>query len=512
MGTHNWIFFLLVLVVLSVLFVNGEGGIFKVKHKYGSHGGTFEVKNKFGSEGGIFRVKHKLGSEANRSLKDLTGHDKNRHGRLLAAIDIPLGGDGKATGTGLYYTKLAIGTPPQDYFLHVDTGSDILWVNCVNCFPFCAINTDIDDLTLKRYNPKNSSTSGLVPCSGGFCTDFNKAPIPGCSSGDICRYGIQYGDGSGSDGYFVKDVVGYDQVSGNLRTTTENSSIIFGCGTRQTGNLASSSGALDGLIGFGASDASMVSQLASSGKVKKKFAHCLDGKNGGGIFAIGDVVQPTLKSTPLVPNATHYKVNMEFVQVGNKVLDIPKQVFEAGNRTGTIIDSGTTLTYLPGEIFDPLRQMILTSQANLSIHLVDDLLECFIFDKSIDDSFPTITFGFKNSLQLKVYPHDYLIPYKNEWCFGLQDSGKLKSDAVDYFIILGDLVLTNKLVIYDLENQVLGLSDYNCSSTIGLKDEVSGDVNQVGWHNLSSSSARYHMDFGMVIKLLLLSFVLYNCV
>jgi hypothetical protein len=32
------------------------------------------------------------------------------------------------------------------------------------------------------------------------------------------------------------------------------------------------------------------------------FAHCLDGINGGGIFAIGHVVQPKVNVTPLVPN------------------------------------------------------------------------------------------------------------------------------------------------------------------------------------------------------------------
>ncbi|KAI3989522.1 hypothetical protein MKX01_035284 [Papaver californicum] len=473
---------LVVLVIFSNVFVNGEGGIFKVKHKFGS--------------------------EAYRSLKDLAVHDKNRHGRLLAAIDIPLGGDGKPTGTGLYYTKLAIGSPSKDYYLHVDTGSDILWVNCVQCSP-CAKDTDIDDLTLKLYDPKISSTAELVPCSGGFCTEFNKAPVPGCSSNGVCAYGLQYGDGSGSVGYFVKDVIGFDQVSGDLQTTIGNASISFGCGLEQTGNLALSTGALDGLIGFGASSTSMLSQLAASGKVKKKFAHCLDGKNGGGIFAIGDVVQPILKTTPLVPNASHYNVNMESVQVGNTILNIPKQVFEAG----AIIDSGTTLTYLPGAIFDPLRRMILTSQANLSIHLVDNLLECFKFDKSIDDSFPSVTFGFENSLELNVYPHDYLVPYNNEWCFGWQDSEKLQSNAVKDLIILGDLVLTNKLVLYDLENQVLGLSDYNCSSTIGLKDETTGAVNQVGSHDLSSSRARFHMDFGRVMKLFLLSLImLYSCI
>lgn len=72
------------------------------------------------------------------------------------------------------------------------------------------------------------------------------------------------------------------------------------CGARQSGNLGSSDEALDGILGFGKSNSSIISQLASSGKVKKMFAHCLDGDNGGGIFAIGHVVQPKVNSTPLI--------------------------------------------------------------------------------------------------------------------------------------------------------------------------------------------------------------------
>lgn len=60
--------------------------------------------------------------------------------------------------------------------------------------------------------------------------------------------------------------------------------------------------ALDGLVGFGKSNSSMISQLASSGKVRKMFSHCLDGQNGGGIFAIGRVVQSKLNTTPMVLN------------------------------------------------------------------------------------------------------------------------------------------------------------------------------------------------------------------
>ena len=55
----------------------------------------------------------------------------------------------------------------------------------------------------------------------------------------------------------------------------------------------------------------MISQLASTGKVKRMFAHCLDGVNGGGIFAIGHVVEPKVNTTPLVSNqyVLSYSVN-----------------------------------------------------------------------------------------------------------------------------------------------------------------------------------------------------------
>lgn len=78
--------------------------------------------------------------------------------------------------------------------------------------------------------------------------------------------------------------------------------VSFSCGARQSGDLGSDDDALDGILGFGKSNSSILSQLASSGKVKKMFAHCLDGVNGGGIFAMGHVVQPKVNTTPLMPN------------------------------------------------------------------------------------------------------------------------------------------------------------------------------------------------------------------
>jgi hypothetical protein len=54
----------------------------------------------------------------------------------------------------------------------------------------------------------------------------------------------------------------------------------------------------------------VLSQLAASGMVKRIFSHCLDKSNGGGIFSIGEVVEPKINMTSLVPRM--YVQNLSF--------------------------------------------------------------------------------------------------------------------------------------------------------------------------------------------------------
>ncbi|KAM3192613.1 hypothetical protein ACQJBY_069680 [Aegilops geniculata] len=108
---------LLLLIALSAALAPGRAaatGVFEVRRKFPRHAGS-------GPGGG----KH---------LAGLRAHDARRHGRsLAAAVDLPLGGNGLPTETGLYFTQIGIGTPAKSYYVQVDTGSDILWVNCVSC-------------------------------------------------------------------------------------------------------------------------------------------------------------------------------------------------------------------------------------------------------------------------------------------------------------------------------------------------------------------------------------------
>nr|AJA74402.1 aspartic protease [Cicer arietinum] len=453
----------------------------------------------------VFPVQRKF-KGPHESLDAIKAHDARRHGRFLSAVDVPLGGNGLPSSTGLYYTKIGLGSPAKDFYVQVDTGSDILWVNCVGCTA-CPKKSGLGmDLTL--YDPNDSNTSNVVSCDDDFCTSTYDGPISGCKQDMSCPYSITYGDGSTTSGSYVKDSLTFDRVNGNLHTVPENGSVVFGedclctivgrpvlysawlsffvdsedclctivgrpvlysawlsffvdsedclctivgrpvlysawlsffvdsedclctivgrpvlysawlsffvdrCGAKQSGTLSSSSEeALDGIIGFGQANSSVLSQLAASGKVKRIFSHCLDSINGGGIFSIGQVMQPKFNITPLVPRMAHYNVILKDMEVDGESIQLPTDLFGSGNGRGTIIDSGTTLAYLPASVYDQLVTRILARQPGLKLLLVEEQFTCFHYSDNFDEGFPTVKFYFEG-LSLTVYAHDYLFLYK----------------------------------------------------------------------------------------------------
>ncbi|CAN6270636.1 unnamed protein product [Urochloa humidicola] len=453
---------------------------------------------------GVFQVRRKFPPGGGGNIAALRAHDGRRHGRLLAAADVPLGGLGLPTDTGLYYTEIKLGTPPRTYYVQVDTGSDILWVNCISC-DRCPRKSGLGlDLTL--YDPKASSTGNEVSCNQEFCAATYGGKLPGCSANVPCEYKVVYGDGSSTTGFFITDTLQFDQVTGDGQTQPGNGSVTFGCGAQQGGDLGASNQALDGIIGFGQANTSMLSQLAAAGKVKKIFSHCLDTINGGGIFAIGDVVQPKVKTTPLIADMPHYNVNLKSIDVGGTALQLPAHVFETGDKKGTIIDSGTTLTYLPELVFKEVMLAVFNKHQDITFHDVQNFL-CFQYSGSVDDGFPTITFHFEDDLALHVYPHEYFFANGNDvYCVGFQNGGSQSKDGRD-IVLMGDLVLSNKLVVYDLENQVIGWTDYNCSSSIKVKDDKTGATHTVNSHDISSSSSGWRFQLPKSLVLLLVTVV-----
>ncbi|MFS7905934.1 putative nepenthesin [Helianthus anomalus] len=228
------------------------------------------------------------------------------------------------------------------------------------------------------YDPNDSFTGKLVTCDEEICKDINGA---GCKANTSCLYDKSYGDGSNGMGYLVKDLVQYDSVSGDFETRLENASVTFGCRTN------SSFDGLDGILGFGKSNASVLSQLVSLG-VKRMFAHCLGSYNSGGIFAIGHVVQPKVNSTHLIPGEEHFTSYVMGIEVGGEFLNLLNGIVE---KRMAIIDSGASL--------------ILAVHSD--IYVLHDTVTCIG---------RRVTFHFEKSLSLKVDPDDYLFRYVSILC------------------------------------------------------------------------------------------------
>ena len=54
----------------------------------------------------------------------------------------------------------------------------------------------------------------------------------------------------------------------------------------------------------------------------------------------------------------HYNVIMKAIEVGGDVLQLPTDTFDSGEGKGTIIDSGTTLAYLPDVVYESLMAKV----------------------------------------------------------------------------------------------------------------------------------------------------------
>jgi hypothetical protein len=125
----------------------------------------------------------------------------------------------------LYYAKVKLGTPLIEFYVQIDTGSDLLWVSCSSCNG--CLQTSGLQIELKSFNPIYSSTSSSITCSGPRCNS-------GTCSGknNQCSYNIQYGKvgvtSGETSGYYVSDRVDFATISQGSVTQDSSAPIVFG--------------------------------------------------------------------------------------------------------------------------------------------------------------------------------------------------------------------------------------------------------------------------------------------
>ncbi|CAJ2662423.1 unnamed protein product [Trifolium pratense] len=404
---------------------------------------------------------------------------RDTHRRILksssnSSVAFDVDGTNFYNPLGLYYTTVMLGTPPVEFHLQIDTGSDVLWVSCSSCKD-CPQTSGLE-IELHFFDPMNSSTSSLIPCSDQRCNSIIQSSDATCSSkNNRCSYSIHYGNLSGTSGYYVSDQIHFVSISKGFLTTNSSAPILFGCSNKRSGGFAKSDRAVDGVFGLGRQKMSVISQFSSQGIAPRVFSHCLRGDSiGGGILVLGEIVEPSIVYTPLVPSQPDYNLNLQSISVKGQPLNIEASVFATSKDRGTIVDSGTALAYLAEEAYDPFVDAITTAIPQ-SVHTVSIKgNQCFLTAAIVTDIFPQVSLNFAGGASLDLRPLDYLIQQnsiggKAVWCIGFQ---KIEGQGKT---ILGDLVLKDKIVVYDLAGQRIGWADYDCKMPVNISEATGTD-------------------------------------
>lgn len=427
-----------------------------------------------------FPVNHRI------ELSQLRDRDSLRHRRILqqqsssgGVVDFPVEGTYDPYRVGLYYTKVQLGSPPKEYYVQIDTGSDVLWVSCNSCNG-CPTSSGLQ-IPIEFYDPSSSSTAKLISCSDQRCSLASQSSDSACSrSNNQCSYKFQYGDGSGTSGYYVSDVMHLNTIGVDSGLLNSSANVVFGCSTTQTGDLTKSDRAVDGIFGFGQQGLSIIAQLSSQGIAPDSFSHCLVGSDsGGGILVIGQIVDPNMVYTPLVESQPHYNINLQSISVNGQTLAIDPSTFAiSDNQGGTIIDSGTTLAYLAEEAYNPFVEAITQSVSQSVQPLISKGNRCYLITSSVSNIFPTVSLNFAGGASMILKPQDYLLQQNSVggaevWCIGFQT---IQNQGIT---ILGDLVLKDKIVVYDLGRQRIGWVNYDCSSSVNVSSTSSGGRSEV---------------------------------
>ena len=347
---------------------------------------------------------------------------------------------------GEYLMRYSIGTPPVEILGIADTGSDLIWSQCKPC-------EECYNQTTPMFDPSNSTTYKTIPCTTRLCESLGQSSC-GTNEYSTCEYSMSYGDGSYSSGDLAFDTLNLGSTTGSPVSFPK---IPIGCGHSNHGTFDSKG---SGIVGLGGGPVSLTSQIGSS--IDFKFSYCLvpffDSNTTCKLnFGQNAVVSGSgTLSTPLVPGPvdTFYYLTLEGISVGTKRLDFVSESTSAVEDGNIIIDSGTTLTFLPEGFYAKLESEV-AAQINLARVNNNVLNLCY---KAPPNKFeaPIITAHFTGA-DIKLYTVNTFVSVSDDVaCFAF-------ASAQSGGAIYGNLAQANYLVGYDLQKKAVSFKPTDCS-------------------------------------------------
>ncbi|PPD82497.1 hypothetical protein GOBAR_DD20585 [Gossypium barbadense] len=345
---------------------------------------------------------------------------------------------GTSQGSGEYFSRVGVGKPAKQFYMVLDTGSDINWIQCEPCNE-CYQQSD------PIFNPSGSSTYSPVTCESKQCSSLE---VSACRSGK-CLYQVSYGDGSYTVGDFVTETVSFGN-SGNMN------GVALGCGHDNEGLFVGAAG----LLGLGGGPLSLTSQIKAT-----SFSYCLVDRDSTGSSTLDfnsglpadSVIAPLMKSRKV---NTFYYIGLTGFSVGGQAVNISPGLFEINEagEGGVIIDCGTAITRLQTQAYNALRDAFVKQTQGLpsasGVALFDT---CYDLSSKSSVKVPTVAFHFGEGKSLDLPAKNYLIPVDSSgtFCFAFAPTSSSMS-------IIGNVQQQGTRVSFDLANNRVGLSSHKC--------------------------------------------------
>ncbi|KAK6934771.1 Xylanase inhibitor, C-terminal [Dillenia turbinata] len=365
-------------------------------------------------------------------------------------------------GIGEYFVEFKVGTPSQKFMLIADTGSDLTWMNC----KYRRSDTMRRRLHHGRvFHAERSSSFKTVPCLSEMCKVelMNLFSLARCPTPlTPCAYDFRYFDGSAALGIFANETITVGLTNGRK---TRLHDVLIGCSESFRGQ--SFQGA-DGVLGLGFSKYSFSFKAAKTfGGI---FSYCLvdhlSHKNVSNYLTFGSndpKNKPNgMQFTKLVLGVLtpFYAVNIIGISVGAKMLEIPAAVWDVNGVGGTILDSGTSLTFLAVPAYIPVMSALKESLVKFKKLEVDigPLKYCFNSTGFEESVVPKLRFHFTDEAKLEPPVKSYVIDAAD----GVKCLGFV-STAWPGVSVIGNIMQQNHLWEFDLVQSNLGFYPSTCT-------------------------------------------------
>jgi len=328
-----------------------------------------------------------------------------------------------------YYVDLLVGTPPQRASVILDTGSSLGAFPCASC-THCGQHID------PLFDFAKSSSARWVDC-GNACD-------ASCSK-NHCKYHQGYQEGSAIDGYYFEDYVRLGDVN------QKNPAVFARMGCHQSENKLFYTQQANGIFGIKGPRNILQTLFQDSAHVENRiFAICL--AEWGGRLVVGGANRSyhtgPVQWTGL--ELSSYIVELSSMGIGRKTL--------SSSYGRTVIDSGTTYTYMSTASYNALRKGIEDYCDQHAGCGASRSGTCWNVDPHQGlKHFPVVNVYFSSAnTTWEARAYLYLVHSSSLWCYSF------KNDGANAGTVLGASWMQHKEVIFDLLNAKVGIAPANC--------------------------------------------------